>query len=336
MTIVNDELLLSLDEFLMKAGLKSTEAMPIARFSNVVSAYAHLYQRLYPYPSQEYDLTKVNEAGGIDKYREEEARRMVTWRVVFRKFAGEECWKMFNLVKGICFDKQYYNRFSQDDINELIELHFSHDDFSYFQFLLTNELTIDPKHIAQYFHVESPAMAYMRIVKDEPPLCLRHSPRVNFGKNFRYLETGNQPLANLENHWHNFVGSECPAWMKSEEKYQKMLNMNKAVLDQAEQVVMNGYVYLLQREANLGSNIYKIGKSIDFVNSRSKSAEYRNAKIFMFQMVPDMSQCEKDMKKAFNVKFPFVKEGYQHGSEDFMGNVREMMREFMGITAWYI
>jgi hypothetical protein len=122
--------------------------------------------------------------------------------------------------------------------------------------------------------------------------------------------------------------------MKSEIEYQRMTNMSKVKEEMSGQD-LNGYVYLLQKEANLGSNIYKIGKATDFVNSRSKSAEYRNAKIIMFIMVTDMTQCEKDIKEVFNIKFPFVWEGYQHGSEDFMGNLREMMEEFLEIVSCY-
>jgi hypothetical protein len=200
------------------------------------------------------------------------------------------------------------------------------------------------------FDTETFAMLYVRVMKKEPPACLRHSPKVNCKHSFTYDPNAqSQPMANLKNHWKHFVGDVAvPNWMESQVAYRKMINLPVSSSSDGESSdgggggasVKKGYVYFLQKAEHFGTNIYKLQKAADFINKRSKATEYRNANIFGFFLVSDMNQCEKDLKKVFDGKFPFdesvMPANYQHGREDFMGDCQEMIREFIGIVLGYV
>jgi hypothetical protein len=206
---ISEELLISFADFMRKI-LPDESHSPT--FSIVQTIYINLYQKLTPQRSRIYNVDFVNENGGIKKFRKKEKKRMEAWKQSKSNF-GEEYEYYFNLAKQICFDKQFYdvnNEYHFGNVDKLLGAHFSRDDFSYLEFLLSlNDVYLPDINRFHYFN-ETVAMAYMRVMKKEPPLLLRHSPMVNFGKTFRYLEKGNQPLANLENNWKHFVGTECP------------------------------------------------------------------------------------------------------------------------------
>lgn len=78
------------------------------------------------------------------------------------------------------------------------------------------------------------------------------------------------------------------------------------------------YIYLLQRKVHFGTNIYKIGKTID-IKKRLTAADYRQCKIIYIIWVNNCDKTEKDLIKIFNKEFKqciSIDPNYQ-GDEDY-------------------
>lgn len=95
--------------------------------------------------------------------------------------------------------------------------------------------------------------------------------------------------------------------------------------------------YLLQRNCDEGSNKYKIGKSGNLLD-RLKSAEYRNAFIYLAQFVQDEDACEREIIREFSSKFEVIKNDStgSFGSETFAGDIKEMIKLFQEICDRFI
>lgn len=103
-------------------------------------------------------------------------------------------------------------------------------------------------------------------------------------------------------------------------------------------VVKTGHqgCYLIQLYCDKNTNKYKIGKSKNLL-TRLKSAEYRNAFIYLTQFVTDENKCEKKIIEEFTKKFTCIKEDSQggFGNETFSGDINDMMDEFYRICSHY-
>jgi hypothetical protein len=160
---------------------------------------------------------------------------------------------------------------------------------------------------------------------EKPPLSLAHSPSIVLG-----TERGKN--LNIATLWKKkFPHVELPAWMKKESEYQKIVTKFTNVPREVDSTdaVYDGYIYILQRDCYKGTNKYKIGKTINW-ESRRKAADYRNSDLYFLMRVNGMSNIENELKTMFSVKYTYD-DIDEHGTEDYCGDVRSMIRDAVGV-----
>lgn len=97
----------------------------------------------------------------------------------------------------------------------------------------------------------------------------------------------------------------------------------------------SGYIYLLQREVEFGTDNYKIGRARDVIQRLKGEASYRNCILYMTMRVNDMVSAENDIKTLFQERYPYNEDGRVHGDEDFTGNITGMMKDVVNICMNY-
>lgn len=97
----------------------------------------------------------------------------------------------------------------------------------------------------------------------------------------------------------------------------------------------SGYIYLLQREVEFGTDNYKIGRARDVIQRLKGEASYRNCILYMTMRVNDMVSAENDIKTLFRERYPYDEDGRVHGDEDFTGNVTDMLKDVIDICMKY-
>lgn len=97
----------------------------------------------------------------------------------------------------------------------------------------------------------------------------------------------------------------------------------------------SGYIYLLQREVEFGTDNYKIGRARDVMQRLKGEASYRNCVLYMTMRVNDMVAAESDIKTLFRERYPYNEDGRAHGDEDFTGNITGMMKDVVDICMKY-
>ena len=97
-----------------------------------------------------------------------------------------------------------------------------------------------------------------------------------------------------------------------------------------------GGCYLLQLNADQGTNKYKVGQSKN-VLKRLKSVEYRNAVIYESIEVLRYQPCEHEILKVFRERFEWVRNDITggYGLEYFRGDINEMRKTFKEICMKY-
>ena len=92
--------------------------------------------------------------------------------------------------------------------------------------------------------------------------------------------------------------------------------------------------YLIQLNCDEGTNKYKLGKSENLLK-RLKSAEYKNAFIYMVCYVSDIDECENELIREFTSHFTQVlsDDRGNYGREMFSGAINEMMDLFYEICS---
>jgi hypothetical protein len=85
---------------------------------------------------------------------------------------------------------------------------------------------------------------------------------------------------------------------------------------------MEDYLYLIQTGEDIGTNIYKIGKTVREPHKRLRGYD-KDTKTICFQAVDDCHNRENELKALFNNKFRLAR-----GREYFEGNKKAMEEEF--------
>lgn len=96
--------------------------------------------------------------------------------------------------------------------------------------------------------------------------------------------------------------------------------------------IYKGYVYLVQKKEDLGTDVYKIGLSNQADISRVKSYGSKTIVFRVYACPITPREIEKDLLKEFNKKFERIGGPL---CESFQGDVKEMMKLFDSITQKY-
>jgi hypothetical protein len=86
---------------------------------------------------------------------------------------------------------------------------------------------------------------------------------------------------------------------------------------------MYNYLYLIQDKNDIGTNIYKIGKTTQLPDKRFKGYVEGSYPLCIFK-VDDCDQRENDLKKIFREKYTL-----ERGYEYFKGNINNMIQDFV-------
>ena len=120
------------------------------------------------------------------------------------------------------------------------------------------------------------------------------------------------------------------------ESHQTIDEQKLSIQDEEFTVIGKSGCYMIQLAADIGTKKVKIGKSQD-LQKRLNSIEYRNARWIRVANMKRKDECEKELIRAFNLKFENVRNADDggFGREYFIGNMNEMIKEFERICDSY-
>lgn len=200
--------------------------------------------------------------------------------------------------------------------------------------LSDNERESNICYINKWYYL-TPSMYWIYKFHDIPPPNIIHKPTIATGT---ILVNRRKVVCNLSNFWKHFTGlNNVPKQFENMIDYKKYaIKTDCITIQNTSEIDKNkGYVYLIQRESQFNTNKYKIGRAENWNNRKSHEASYRNCKLYNLIFVNNFIECERDIIEYFELNYTYT-DNDEHGSEDFMGDIKNIQIEFINICIKYL